>query len=136
MADYTDDNVTLALLKQELRHTTQQIQGVREAMRDDTASIRLALKDELLLMKLALKEEIGQVNFELRQLNNMVRQHETRITVLERFSDEQVRPIIVLANENRLELARVVAKYGSIGVGGGGGIGLVVWLIGKSQGAW
>ena len=136
MADYTDDNVTLALLKQELKHTTQQIQGVREAMRDDTASIRLALKDELLLMKLALKEEVGAVNIELRQLNNTVRQHETRITVLERFSDEQVRPIIQLANENRLELARVVAKYGSIGIGGGGGIGLVVWLIGKSQGVW
>jgi len=83
-----------------------------------------------------VKETGKTTNDLLRQINGNVRQHETRITVLEHFCDEQVKPIITIANENKMELATVVAKYGSISIGGGGAVGLIIWLIGKSQGVW
>lgn len=110
MPDTPDGRVTLAVLNTNIEHLTGEVGEVKQNGRETNAL--------------------------LRQLNGSVRQHETRITVLEHFCNEQVKPIIEIANENRLELATLVAKYGSIGIGGGGAIGFAAWLIGKSQGAW
>ena len=76
------------------------------------------------------------VEEKLKELNGTVRQHETRMTLLERFCDERVKPALAQVMENRIELARVIAKWGSLGVGGGGAAGFVIYMIGKGQGAW
>ena len=83
-----------------------------------------------------ISAKVDETNQRLTELNGNVRRHETQITVLEDFCDGQVKPIIAIANDNKLGLATVAAKYGSIGIGGGGAIGFIVWLIGKSQEIW
>ena len=53
----------------------------------------------------------------------------------QRESQEELKPLVERVTQNRIDIASVVAKWGSIGIGGGTGIGLI-WMIGKSQGWW
>jgi hypothetical protein len=87
-----------------------------------------------------INEGFGAINRRLDKLNGNVEAnqqrgmtHELRLALMEQFCQDQVKPILTLVQENKLELAVAIAKWGSLGIGSGGVIGLIVWLI--SQGA-
>jgi hypothetical protein len=102
MPDTPDGRVTLAVIQSDIKHLTQEVQA-----------------------------GFAQTNEQLRALNGTVRQHETRLSLLESFCDEQVKPIIKTVNENRLELV----KLGAFG-GGLGGVLAIVVAVGKVLGWW
>ena len=55
---------------------------------------------------------------------------ETRLTVVERFCDEQVKPAIKQVTENRLELAKLAAVAFGGGFGGGGLLVIIAKALG------
>lgn len=73
----------------------------------------------------------GTVKIHADQLGD----HRTRLTVIETFCADQVKPLLAIVNENKTALAVTAAKFAG-GTGGVAGISGIVFLIGKSQGWW
>jgi len=99
---------------------------------------------EVILLKLDhLAEEIADVKRGVDKINSRVgkaetnlTQHETRVTVLETFCQEQVKPALSVITDNRIQIAGIIAKYGAGGLGIGGGIVGAVFMLGKGVGWW
>jgi len=97
---------------------------------------------DIILLKLEhLADEVADVKKGIDKINNRVgraegsiTQHETRVTVLETFCQEQVKPNLSLIQDNRVQIATMVAKYGAGGLGIGGGIGIALAIAGKALG--
>jgi len=99
---------------------------------------------EVILLKLDhLAEEIADVKRGVDKINSRVgkaetnlTQHETRVTVLETFCQDQVKPALSVITDNRIQIAGIIAKYGAGGLGIGGGIVGAVFMLGKGVGWW
>jgi hypothetical protein len=103
----------------------------------DNGRVTLAvLRSDILHLTKEFERGMSQVTNRLDHIDACVRHHETRLSILEKFCDEQVKPMMQIVNDSKLELARLVARYTGIGVGGGSAVGLILYAIGKSLGVW
>ena len=99
---------------------------------------------DVILLKLEhLTEEIGEVRRGVDKINSRVGkvengqgQHETRITVMEHFCQDQVKPALEILTDNRIQVAGIAAKYGAGGFGVISAIGAIVFAVGKAAGWW
>lgn len=99
---------------------------------------------KIILLKLGhLSDEVAEVRRGVDKINSRVgkvetnhAQHETRIALMERFCHDQVKPALELITENRVQIATILAKWGAGGLGIGGGIGMIIFAVGKAAGWW
>lgn len=83
-----------------------------------------------------VKAGVDKINSRVNQAESTIVQHETRVTVLENFCQERVKPALEIVTDNRIAIAVIVAKYGAAGVGIGGGLGIALAIVGKLTGVW
>ena len=99
---------------------------------------------DIILLKLEhLADEVQEVRRGVEKINSRVGKveagqthHEVRMTVLETFCQERVKPALEIITDNRVAIAGILAKYGAIGVGAGGGFGVALAVVGKALGWW
>lgn len=105
---------------------------------------RIAVGSEIVLIKLdhvgqnveSIKTVVERIDGRVARNTEAIQQHNTRVTVLERFCNDQVKPALTQIMDNRVQIAVMLAKYAAVGAGGAAGIGGVIYLIGKGVGAW
>jgi len=83
-----------------------------------------------------VKAGVDKINSRVGKAEGSITQHETRVTVLETFCQEQVKPALNVITDNRIALATMIAKYGAGGLGIGGGLGMIAFVVGKGAGWW
>ena len=76
-------------------------------------------------------EKLEKIDDRLKELNGSVRNHEVRITVMETFCHDQVKPALDTLVNVRMELARWSAFGGVAGV-----IAAALFGLGKLVGWW
>jgi len=94
------------------------------------------IRQDIAHLQADMSTRFDKVEAQLGRMNGSVRQHETRISLLEEFCRERVKPALIQVVENRVQIATVIAKYAAGGLGIGGGVGIGVFLIGKATGWW
>jgi len=95
-----------------------------------------SLNPEVLMLKLdhlqeaieGVQNSVDKINSRVAKNETAVGHHETRIKLMEEFCRERIA-------DNKTQIAVIAAKYGAGGLGIGGGLGLVVWLLLKASGA-
>lgn len=113
-------------------------------MEDNIVVTSVELRSDIRHLAEAVKEDFARVNARLdtlsgyqREQNGAVAVHETRITVLETFCRDMVKPAVQQVTENRISTAVIAAKaaqYGGAGFGIGGGIAAVAMILAKAWG--
>ena len=101
-------------------------------------------RTELILLRLdhladelaEVKAGVDKINSRVGKVENGQGQHEVRVTVLETFCQDQVKPALGLVTDNRLAIAGMIAKYGAGGFGVVSGLGAIVFAVGKAAGWW
>jgi hypothetical protein len=78
-----------------------------------------------------LRSDVTELKEDCKTIGALVRNHEVRLTVLEKFCQEQVKPALEALINVRLELAR----WGAFG-GAAGGVAVVLYGLGKLIGWW
>jgi len=76
-------------------------------------------------------EKLESIDQRLKELNGSVRSHEVRLSVLEAFTREQVKPALERLIDVRIELAR----WGMFG-GVGGFVVMVGFILGRFVLGW
>jgi len=102
-----------------------------------------SLNPEVLMLKLdhlqeaieGVQNSVDKINSRVAKNETAVGHHETRIKLMEEFCRERVKPALDIIADNKTQIAVIAAKYGAGGLGIGGGLGLVVWLLLKASGA-
>lgn len=94
------------------------------------------IRSDIQHLQAVVDQGFDKVEHKLDQMNGSVRQHETRLTLLENFCAERVKPALDQIVENRVQIATILAKYAAAGFGATGGLGIGVFLIGKATGWW
>lgn len=79
---------------------------------------------------------IGDVQTAVDKINSRVATNasavataDKRLTLLETFCTEQVKPALSTVADQKTQIAVMAAKYGAIGLGAGGGVGLIIWVL-------
>ena len=100
-----------------------------------SSEVTLALlRSDILKLQDDVSRRFDDVERKLDRVNGSVRQHETRIALLENFCKEQVKPALAQVVENRVQIATVLAKYAAGGLGLGAGLGTLIAIIAKAAG--
>lgn len=94
------------------------------------------LRQDIAHLRTEVTDGFSRLETKVDLINGSVRQHETRLSLLEEFCRDRVKPALEQVVENRVQIATVLAKWGVGGLGAGGGLGIGVFLIGKATGWW
>jgi hypothetical protein len=72
-----------------------------------------------------VKTGVARINGRVEKQGNDLAIHNTRLTVLETFCQEQIKPALVHITDNRIQIATMLAKFGAMGAGGAGTVALL-----------
>ena len=76
-----------------------------------------------------LQKGLDKLNGSVGELRQQQADQDKRLSLVEQFNEQQVKPVLGVAQNNRLEIVKMTAKYAAvIGVGGGGLGALGIWL--------
>jgi hypothetical protein len=96
---------------------------------DHLAEEQASNRDQLAKGIAELQRGVDRINSRVQKNTELAAYHETRIALMENFCKEQVKPALQLLADHRVQIAVMAAKYGAVGLGVGGGVGLVIWII-------
>lgn len=104
---------------------------------DRLEKLERSLNPDVILLKLdhlqeaieGVQKSVDKINSRVAKNETSVSHHETRIRMMEEFCQERVKPALEVIADNRTQIAVQAAKYGAGGLGIGGGIALILWII-------